>query len=135
MTVEEDKVRVKFSHAEGGLVAKALQPSYDVITKIGEIAVLTRNSPSSDLEGFSICGEHRHWVWADAKIDGDSVVIWSNQVPHPIAVRYAWADNPTCNLENGAGLPASPFRTDSFPAITAEPFWTWFVAVRRYARR
>jgi sialate O-acetylesterase len=119
MTIEGDKVRVKFSHAEGGLVSKALGPIYDVITKIGEVAPLVRNSPASELEGFSICGEDRHWVWADAKIDGATVMIWSNRIPHPIAVRYAWADNPTCNLENGAGLPASPFRTDSFPSITA----------------
>ncbi|MGR9847945.1 hypothetical protein ACUOGA_23360, partial [Escherichia coli] len=69
-------------------------------------------------EGFSICGEDRKWVWADAKIDGDHVIVWSDEVPVPFAVRYAWADNPTCNLYNGAGLHASPFRTDDFPPVT-----------------
>jgi sialate O-acetylesterase len=79
-----------------------------------------RNSPKSELEGFAICGEDRNWAWADAKIEGDSVIVWSDQVPAPVAVRYAWADNPTGNLYNGAGLPASPFRTDDFPAATRD---------------
>jgi sialate O-acetylesterase len=57
-------------------------------------------------------------VWADAKIDGSTVVVWSDKVPEPVAVRYAWADNPVCNLYNKAGLPAYPFRTDDFPGIT-----------------
>ena len=77
-----------------------------------------RNSPGSQLEGFAICGEDKNWVWADAKIEGDTVVVYSPKVPSPVAVRYAWADNPTCNLYNGAGLPAVPFRTDDFPAQT-----------------
>jgi sialate O-acetylesterase len=47
------------------------------------------------------------------------VVVWSDKVPEPVAVRYAWADNPVCNLYNKAGLPAYPFRTDDFPGITA----------------
>ena len=51
-----------------------------------------------------------------AKIDGDNVIVWSGQVKDPEAVRYAWADNPECNLYNKADLPASPFRTDDWPA-------------------
>jgi sialate O-acetylesterase len=70
------------------------------------------------LEGFAIAGEDRKFVWANAKIDGDTVVISSDKVPNPIAVRYAWADNPACNLYNAEGLPASPFRTDDFPMVT-----------------
>ncbi len=57
-------------------------------------------------------------VWADAKIDGDKVVVSSNKVSAPVAVRYAWADNPVCNLYNAEELPASPFRTDSWPGVT-----------------
>lgn len=79
-----------------------------------------RNSPQSQLEGFAICGADKKWVWADAKIDGDTVLVSSSQVTAPIAVRYAWADNPTCNLYNQAGLPASPFRTDDF-ALNTKP--------------
>jgi sialate O-acetylesterase len=53
-----------------------------------------------------------NFVPADARIEGATVVVSSAQVPEPIAVRYAWADDPTCNLINQAGLPASPFRSD-----------------------
>ncbi|MDR1279426.1 MAG: hypothetical protein LBK99_01210 [Opitutaceae bacterium] len=52
------------------------------------------------------------------KIEGDTVVVSSEEVPRPVAVRYAWAKNPTCNLYNKAGFPAEPFRTDDFPAVT-----------------
>lgn len=59
-------------------------------------------------------GADKKFVWADAKIEGDTVVVSSPKVPQPVAVRYAWADNPEgCNLYNQAGLPAAPFRTDS----------------------
>jgi sialate O-acetylesterase len=79
-----------------------------------------RNSPASEVEGFSICGPDHRWTWADAKIDGETVVVWSGRISQPVAVRYAWADNPTCNLANAAGEPASPFRTDDFRATTAK---------------
>ena len=58
------------------------------------------------------------WKFAYAKIEKDTVIAWSPDVPKPIAVRYAWASNPTCNLSNGSGLPAAPFRTDDFPFQT-----------------
>lgn len=88
--VEGDKIVVKFAHADGGLVAK-----------------------DGDLKGFAIAGADKNWVWADAKIVGDTVIVSSLQVKQPFAVRYAWAGNPAgSNLYNGAGLPASPFRTD-----------------------
>jgi sialate O-acetylesterase len=118
--VEGQAIRVKFSHTDGGLVAKALNATYDVVSRLGKTAPLLRNSPTSQLEGFSICGDDHRWVWAEAKIDAGSVVVWSDRIPHPVAVRYAWADNPTCNLANAAGLPAAPFRTDDFPAMTAK---------------
>jgi sialate O-acetylesterase len=91
MTVEENKARVKFAHPGKGLVAKGGGP----------------------LKTFAVCGADKKWAWAEAKIDGDSVVAWSDKVAKPVAVRYAWADNPDgCNLYNREGLPASPFRTD-----------------------
>lgn len=68
-----------------------------------------------ELRGFAIAGQDRKWVWATATIQGDSVVVSSPEVPEPVAVRYAWASNPaSANLFNGAGLPASPFRTDDW---------------------
>ena len=88
-------IRLTFDHIGGGLTAK------------GE-----------KLTGFAIAGDDKKFVWADATIDGKTVVVSSPEVPHPTAVRYAWHINPVCNLYNKAGLPASPFRTDDWPSIT-----------------
>ena len=87
--VDGDKVRVRFTHASGGLKAKG-----------------------GTLKGFAIAAADKKFVWAEARIDGESVVVWNDGVKNPFYVRYAWADNPDCTLHNGAGLPASPFRTD-----------------------
>jgi sialate O-acetylesterase len=95
MKVEGNKARLKFLHADG-LQAKG-----------------------GELKGFAVAGEDKKFAWADAKIEGDSVVVSAAGVEKPVAVRYGWADNPECNLYNGANLPASPFRTDDFPMITA----------------
>lgn len=116
--IANGKAVVNFKHADGGLAARPLPETFVVKSATSESAPLVRNSPGSQLEGFAICGEDKKWFWADAKIDGDSVVVSSDKVPAPVAVRYAWSDNPTCNLYNGAGLPASPFRTDDFPPVS-----------------
>ena len=94
MKIEGDKIRLNFTHAQG---LKATE---------------------GDIQGFAIAGADKKWVWADAKIDGDSVLVSSPQVRVPVAVRYAWANNPNANLTNAAGLPAVPFRTDDWPGIT-----------------
>ena len=94
--IEKDKVRLYFDHIGGGLVAK------------GGVA----------LKGFSIAGSDRKFYWADARIEGETVLVSSSKVSNPLAVRYAWADNPVCNFYNEADLPASPFRTDNWPGIT-----------------
>ena len=73
------------------------------------------------LTGFAIAGADRKFVWADAKIEGDTVVVSSAEVKDPAAVRYAWAPNPTCNLFNKADLPASPFRTDDWDLAEPAP--------------
>lgn len=75
-------------------------------------------SDGGALKGFSICGEEREFVWADAEITGEKVMVSASGINDPVAVRYAWSSNPECNLVNSAGLPASPFRTDSFRGIT-----------------
>ncbi|MDB5193841.1 MAG: Sialate O-acetylesterase [Segetibacter sp.] len=92
--VKGDKIELSFNHVEGGLQAKG-----------------------DTLKGFAIAGADKHFYWAQAKIEGDRIVVWSNQVKVPVAVRYAWANNPICNLYNKAGLPASPFRTDNWKGI------------------
>ena len=71
------------------------------------------------LTGFQICGSNREWHWAEARIEGRRVVVSSAKVSEPIAVRYGWADFPVVNLFNVDGLPATPFRTDNFPMVTA----------------
>ena len=74
-----------------------------------------RPTPNDKLLQFTIAGDDRKFVWADARIVGNEVVVSSPLVSHPAAVRYAWADNPDgCNLYNESGLPASPFRTDTW---------------------
>ena len=64
---------------------------------------------------FAICGPDRQFVWAKARIEGNTITVWNDNISHPEAVRYAWADNPeNANVYNKEGLPASPFRTDSY---------------------
>lgn len=63
--------------------------------------------------GFVIAGADHRWVWAQAKIDKDEILVWSDEVAKPAAVRYGWANNPKISIENAAGLPLRPFRTDS----------------------
>jgi sialate O-acetylesterase len=118
MAIEGNRIRIKFTHTEGGLTAKPLPPTYNVSTLIEKTAPLIPNSPGSQLEGFAISGADQKFVWANARIEGDAVLLWSDQVKQPVAVRYGWAENPTCNLYDGFGLPASPFRTDDFVVST-----------------
>jgi sialate O-acetylesterase len=70
------------------------------------------------LKGFTIAGEDKVFYWADAKVEGDKIMVSSSHVANPVAVRYNWADNPDGNLTNASGLPASSFRTDAWPGIT-----------------
>jgi sialate O-acetylesterase len=75
-----------------------------------------------ELQGFMIAGQDRKWTEAKATVDGDTVVVSNPQVPQPMAVRYAWAQNPLANLYNRNGLPASPFRTDDWnPKSSVDP--------------
>ena len=89
--VKGEKMVVSFAYVEGGLVAKG-----------------------GDVKGFTLAGADRQWKPAKAKISGDQVIVSCPDVPVPVAVRYAWADNPECNLFNGAGFPGSPFRSDNW---------------------
>lgn len=118
-------MRIHFKFADSGLKAAPLAASYVNVSKLSSSLPLVRNSPRSELEGFQICGPDHVWVWANAKIEnekngGNTVLVSAPQVKEPVAVRYGWANNPTVNLYNGAGLPADPFRTDDFPAATRD---------------
>jgi len=70
------------------------------------------------LAEFEIAGDDRKWYWADARIEGRTVVVSSPSVSNPREVRYAWQSNPAATLFNGAGLPAVPFRTDTWTGMT-----------------
>lgn len=91
MTLEGDRIRIHFEQAGGGLVTK-----------------------DGGLKTFVIAGLDGRFVEAAAAIEENTVLVWNSTVPEPVAVRYAWADNPAgCNLYNAEGLPTSPFRTDT----------------------
>lgn len=101
MLVDGDKCYLSFKHNGDGLIPKE----------------------TDELKGFIIAGIDKNFVEADAVIMGNQVMVWSNEVERPVAVRYAWANHPgNCNLYNKSGeqinLPASPFRTDDWPGIT-----------------
>ena len=75
------------------------------------------------LKDFAIAGEDRKWVWAQARIDGDTIVVWSEEVKSPKAVRYAWSGSADCTLYNKEGLPSPSFRTDDWPGLSINSNW------------
>lgn len=77
-----------------------------------------KSSDGAELKGFAIAGSDQKFHWAKAEIKGNQVVVSSTEVTNPVSVRYAWGNNPVCNLVNAAGLPASPFRTDQWADST-----------------
>ena len=93
MSVVGNKIRITFTHADKGLTSKLNE---------------------TNLSGFGIAGADQKFVWAKATIEGNTIIVYSDEVPNPVAVRYNWADNPPGNLFNKEGLPASPFRTDNW---------------------
>ncbi|MCY3023685.1 MAG: sialate O-acetylesterase [Planctomycetota bacterium] len=102
--VEGNKMRITFDHADSGLL-------------IGEKSGLdpVKEAPDGKVKWISIAGEDKKFFWADAVIDGKTLLVSSDKVPNPVAVRYAFAMNPQgANLYNKDGLPASPLRTDNW---------------------
>jgi sialate O-acetylesterase len=92
-----------------------------ITVKFKDVGGALRTVDAGEVQGFAIAGEDRKWVWAEAKIvAADQVAVSSKAVTAPVAVRYAWADNPVCNLYNQVGLPVTPFRTDDWPGVTAD---------------
>jgi sialate O-acetylesterase len=88
-TIEGNKIIISFSNAGSGLIA----------------------NDGEALTEFAVAGADKKFVWAKAKIQGDKIIVWNDEVQNPLYVRYAWADNPVNpNLYNKEGLPASPFQ-------------------------
>jgi len=96
MKIAGDQIQIHFQHTGSGL-----------------------ESLGGPLKGFAIAGSDHIFHWAEARIEGDAVVVFSSEVKAPVAVRYAWAGSPECNLYNKEKLPASPFRTDDWPGQSA----------------
>ncbi len=100
LEVRDGKAILTFDHVGGGL------DTFDV----------------NALVGFTVAGEDQRFVAAEARFvpdTNDTIEVWSDQVADPVAVRYAWADNPVCNLQSQEGLPMTPFRTDQWEGVTA----------------
>jgi sialate O-acetylesterase len=91
MKIEGNIIRIYFKHIGSGLLAK-----------------------DGELKGFAIAGEDKKFTWASAKIEGNTVVVSGEGIANPVAVRYAWGNNPPAGLYNKEDIPASPFRTDNF---------------------
>ncbi|HEY8896959.1 MAG TPA: sialate O-acetylesterase, partial [Niastella sp.] len=91
-----NRIRINFTNTGSGLATK----------------------DGKEVTGFAIAGKDKQFHWAKAIIEGDHVIVYSDQVAEPEGVRYAWADNPECNLVNSENLPAIPFRTDDWKGIT-----------------
>lgn len=87
--VEGDKIRLKFEHADGLRLR------------------------GTELKGFAIRGAEGDWAWAQGRIDGEDILVWNEKIPAPTDVRYAWAAHPLVSVENRAGLPLRPFRSDT----------------------
>ncbi len=92
MQIEDGKVRLNMAHAQG-----------------------LKTTDGGPIKGFALAGEDKKFHWAKAEIEHDHILVSCAEVPNPVAIRYAWADNPDVNLVNGAGLPAGPFRSDKWP--------------------
>ena len=100
MEVGDGKITLTFDHVDNGW----------------------RPFDKSEPIGFAIAASDKKFVWADAKIirETGQIEVSSSQVAEPVAVRYAWADNPVCNMYDGATLPLTPFRTDDWPGVTVD---------------
>ena len=116
--VNGSEVTITFKHADGGLVVNA---GGAMVTPREEWPSVWPEGGFGQIRGFAVAGADKKWQRAAAKIIGNTVVVTSPAVKQPVAVRYAWADNPDSNLYNRAGLPASPFRTDDWEAVLPQP--------------
>lgn len=109
---------VKLPHRSPEFKAIAFQGDKAQVT-LDTFGSSLRTLDVSEVKGFAICGEDRKWVWAQAKLAGpNKVEVSAPGIAKPVAVRYAWSDNPVCNLFSVEGLPVTPFRSDDFPMIT-----------------
>jgi sialate O-acetylesterase len=103
MKIKGNEIHIRFTQTGGGLITRN--------------SIKSSVAGETELYGFGIAGEDGQFVWAKAQIEGNTIIVHSDAVSRPVAVRYNWADNPPGNLYNKEGLPAAPFRTDNWPAV------------------
>ena len=122
MAIQGNRCRIQFGNAGSGLETRRVVMNHQKNQPIGRDpqAFVVE---AEKVRGFVICGADQKFVDADAAIVGDHVEVWSESIQAPVAVRYAWANFPLCNLFSREGLPVAPFRTDRFapPAFQKEP--------------
>ena len=106
ITVKDDQAMLEFDNVGSGLITK-------------DVDLDGNHIPATQLKGFALCGANKKFQWANAVIRDNKVIVSCPTVAKPVAVRYAWADFPLCNLYNKEGFPVVPFRTDQFEQQTA----------------
>jgi sialate O-acetylesterase len=111
MKIEGGTIRISFTQIGGGLTIGS--PPYAFPRAVAH--------PPTQLSGFSIADDTKTFSTARAKIDGNTVIVYHDKIPHPVAVRYGWMPSPYCNLYNKEALPAAPFRTDDWPIVPPTP--------------
>ncbi len=114
--VAEQQVYNKDLIASGPIFLNYRKKGKKIILTFDQNNLITQDKQSP--RGFTIAGADHKFYLADAKINGNQIEVWSENVPEPVAVRYAWADNPDCNVFNSSGFPMIPFRTDNWDGIT-----------------
>ncbi len=119
LKIDGHRAVLGFDHVGSGLVVGQPKEEKSKASPIWNTVAMRQGTDPRALVGFAIAGADRKFVWAQAEIQGQTVVVSHPSVPRPVAVRYGWADCPAVNLYNVEGLPASPFRTDDWPMVTA----------------
>jgi sialate O-acetylesterase len=119
--------RIAFHKDYGKTAIIYAGPTFQSMETVGNQAIITMDTHGSELaihnkygylEGFTVAGDDKKFEWAKATVEGNKIIVYSDRVTHPVAVRYGWANNPGGNLFNTERLPAVPFRTDSWQGIT-----------------
>lgn len=116
--IANDKVYKQQVIASGPMYKKYRKEGSRIRIGFTNVGSALSSKDGNEITGFAVAGADKQFHWAKAVVEGNDVVVYSDNVANPVAVRYAWADNPECNLVNSEGLPAVPFRTDNWKGVT-----------------
>jgi sialate O-acetylesterase len=118
IALNKDYAKKAIIYANPTFVSAEKENNKMIITLDTQGSSLSVHNKYGYVEGFTIAGADKKFVWAKARIEGNKVIVSSDLVDNPVAVRYGWANNPGGNLFNEEGLPVTPFRTDNWKGIT-----------------